>query len=135
LIIFLFHDEGSDSVHARYGSLFLFIPGAASILATWHANNIAPQCRSRTGIAIIITTTNAGGILAVWLLGSLSPAPEYTKAAITFVVFAAGLLICALVDLYSQKFYKAPEVRLDGQNDLGYQSAWFIYGMHCYNMK
>ena len=43
--------------------------------------------------------TNSGGILATWLLGTLSPAPRYTKAGTTFLVFQVGILVCAQLNL------------------------------------
>ena len=43
--------------------------------------------------------TNSGGILSTWLLGTLSPAPGFKTASITFLVFQVGILLCAQVNL------------------------------------
>ena len=43
--------------------------------------------------------TNAGGILATWLLGTLSHAPGYRAAGVTFLVFQVGILVCAQANL------------------------------------
>ncbi|KAF7359095.1 MFS domain-containing protein [Mycena sanguinolenta] len=68
----------SKNHHVQYGSLFLSIPGTyamAPAISTWNANNAAPHVRRATAIAIGFIMTNSGGILATWLLGSLSPPP------------------------------------------------------------
>lgn len=78
--------------------------------------------------------TNAGGILATWLLGSLSPAPNYTKATITFIIMSVGMTIFSAVNLV----YLSRENRLKAEKrqrmtkeqepaGLGDRSAWFVY--------
>ena len=44
-------------------------------LGTWIANNTAPRARRATGLALFAMLANAGGVLATWLYGPLSPAP------------------------------------------------------------
>ncbi|KAG6862772.1 hypothetical protein C0991_010261, partial [Blastosporella zonata] len=83
--------EVSTSMHVKWGSLFLSVSGAYKIgptLSTWSANNAAPYTRRAISIAIGIGITNMGGILATWLLGTLSPAPHYRNATITLIVFS-----------------------------------------------
>ncbi|KAG6863615.1 hypothetical protein C0993_010861, partial [Termitomyces sp. T159_Od127] len=102
----LFHASPSDhlilpfagvkNVHVKYGSLFLSITGAycaAPALSTWSANNATPYTRRATAIAIGFIMTNSGGILATWLLGSLSPPPLYTKATITLLIFSVLMIV------------------------------------------
>lgn len=78
--------------------------------------------------------TNIGGILSTWLLGSLSPPPKYTKASITFVVFAVGMVVCTglnLLYLSRENKKKAEKRRTTPKQDeaegLGDRSAWFVY--------
>ncbi|KAF7324460.1 MFS domain-containing protein [Mycena sanguinolenta] len=84
----------SKNHHVQYGSLFLSIPGTyamAPAISTWNANNAAPHVRRATAIAIGFIMTNSGGILATWLLGSLSPAPALHQSDQA----AAHLLPCS----------------------------------------
>ncbi|KAF9459783.1 major facilitator superfamily domain-containing protein [Collybia nuda] len=128
---------GSSSHTVKYGSLFLSITGAycaAAALSTWSANNAAPHTRRATAIAIGFIMTNSGGILATWLLGSLSPSPLYTKATITLLVFAVLMLVFSSANtyyLYSQNRKKvairAVISRHEEKKGLGDRSAWFIY--------
>lgn len=130
---------GSDSKHVKYGSLFLSLPGTyclAPALSTWNANNTAPHVRRATAIAIVFMLTNSGGILATWLLGSLSPAPKYTKAAITFVVFSVVILLCAVANMsyLSRQNRQKAEIRSKSEKKeepkgLGDRSAWFVYNL------
>ena len=131
--------EASDSNKVRYGSLFLSLPGiycAAPAMATWNANNVAPATRRATSVALGFIMTNSGGILATWLLGSLSPPPKYTSATITFVIFAVGMVVlngCNLVYLRWQNQKKAKRrisMTKESESDgLGDGSAWFIYSL------
>ncbi|KAF8559767.1 MFS general substrate transporter [Imleria badia] len=129
----------SQASHVRYGSLFLSITGtycAAPALSTWMANNSAPHVRRATSVAIAFIMTNAGGILATWLLGSLSPAPKYTKATITFIIMSIGMAVFSAVNL----IYLSRENRLKAERrgkmtreeepaGLGDRSAWFVYNL------
>ncbi|KAK0457493.1 major facilitator superfamily domain-containing protein [Desarmillaria tabescens] len=86
----------SSSANARYGSLFLSIPGAytsAPTLSTWNAANSAPHVRRATAIAIGFMMTSAGGILSTWLLGSLSTAPKYVLGTRVMVGFSGGMAV------------------------------------------
>lgn len=105
-------------------------------MSTWNANNVAPVSRRATAVAIGFIMTNSGGILATWLLGSLSPPPEYTKATVTFVAFAVGMVVfngLNLGYLWWQNRKKAERrtqiAREDEPEGLGDGSAWFVYSL------
>jgi hypothetical protein len=80
--------------------------------------------------------TNVGGILATWLLGSLSPAPNYTKATITFIIMSVGMVVLSTATLMylsrqnrlkaRRRQYGTPE---DEPKGLGDKSAWFVYNL------
>ncbi|THH00927.1 hypothetical protein EW026_g1676 [Hermanssonia centrifuga] len=129
---------GSEDSQVRYGSLFLLLPGtycAAPPLSAWIANNAAPHVRRATALAFLTTMTNSGGILSTWLLGSLSAAPKYTKASVTFLIFQVGILVCAQLNLgylmmrNSEKAVIRQSLldRNEEQGGLGDESAWFEY--------
>ncbi|KAJ6606112.1 major facilitator superfamily domain-containing protein [Mycena vulgaris] len=130
---------GSTNHHVQYGSLFLSIPGTylmAPAISTWNANNSAPHVRRATAIAIGFIMTNSGGILATWLLGSLSPAPRYTKATKILLIFSVGMgLFATLNILYLKRENKkkaevrATTTRADEAAGLGDKSAWFVYSL------
>jgi hypothetical protein len=127
----------STSNHIRYGSLFLTITGcycSAPPLITWISNNSSPHVRRATGVAIAFTMTNAGGILSTWLMGSLSIAPNYTKATITNLIMSVGACVLSCINLaylWHQNRLKAERRQLMAQVDepegLGDESAWFVY--------
>ncbi|KAF9246327.1 major facilitator superfamily domain-containing protein [Melanogaster broomeanus] len=130
---------GYKSHHVRYASLFFSISGTyctAPALTTWIANNSAPHVRRATAVAIAFIHTNAGGILATWLLGSLSPAPNYTKATVTFIIMSVGMVVFSALNLA----YLSRENRLKAEkrekmskeeepDGLGDRSAWFVYNL------
>ncbi|KAJ3930020.1 MAG: major facilitator superfamily domain-containing protein [Lentinula lateritia] len=131
---------GSKSTHVQYGSLFFSITGAYTVAPTgsaWNANNASPQTRRATVIAFGFVMTNSGGILATWLLGSLSPAPRYTKATITLLVLSiVAMVFCTanLCYLWSQNKQKAEKrvtmvSREEEKQGLGNHSAWYIYNL------
>lgn len=80
--------------------------------------------------------TSAGGILATWLLGSLSAAPRYTLAARVLLAFSVVKVVITAMNtwyLYDQNNKKA-EVRKimtreQEEPGLGDRSAWFIYAL------
>ncbi|KAG5352825.1 hypothetical protein C0989_000276 [Termitomyces sp. Mn162] len=129
----------SQSPHVKYGSLFMSITGAyngAPALSTWNANNTAPYTRRATAIAIGFIMTNSGGILATWLLGTLSPAPLYTKATLTLLIFSILMIAFSVMNilyLSSQNKKKAmirtKMSREDEDPGLGDRSAWFLYSL------
>jgi len=129
----------AKSYHVKYGSLFLTISGAycaAPALSTWNANNSAPHIRRATAIAIGFIMTNSGGILVTWLFGSLSPAPKYTKATITMIVFSVLTIVVSGINvayLHMQNKKKAQiratSSRENESADLGDKSAWFVYSL------
>ncbi|THG98144.1 hypothetical protein EW026_g4007 [Hermanssonia centrifuga] len=105
-------------------------------LQAWMANNSAPYVRRASALALFTTMTNSGGILSTWLLGSLSPAPQYTKASITLVIFQIGMLFCAFLNLVhltrqnKQKLVALSHSKLgrDAEDHgLGDESIWFKY--------
>ena len=77
-----------------------------------------------------------GGVLSTWLLGSLSPAPTYTSATITFIVMSMGAVVFSsanLTYLWWQNRLKAErrqrmrkEEEPEGHGD---RSAWFVYSL------
>ncbi|KAH7913734.1 major facilitator superfamily domain-containing protein [Hygrophoropsis aurantiaca] len=130
---------GSDSIHIRYGSLFFSVTGAyctAPALSTWIANNSAPHVRRATAVAIAFIMSNSGGILATWLLGSLSPAPNYTKATLTFVIMSILMMVFPALNLaylWRQNRLKAEKKQTMGKEEestgLGDRSVWFEYSL------
>ena len=129
----------STSFHIRYGSLFFSTSGAycvAPSLITWLANNSAPHVRRATAVGVAFIVTQVGGILTTWLLGILSPAPNYTAATITFIVMS----VCMVVIIIANLIYLRRENRLKAERrermkkdeepeSLGDRSAWFIYSL------
>ncbi|PPQ89888.1 hypothetical protein CVT25_004810 [Psilocybe cyanescens] len=123
----------------QYASLFFSITGtylAAPSLSTWSANNAAPYTRRATAIAIGFIMTNSGGILATWLLGSLSPAPHYILATRILLSFAiimgvfAGLNTWYLWDQNKKKeVIRASSTIEQEKPGLGDRSAWFVYAL------
>jgi hypothetical protein len=80
--------------------------------------------------------TQLGGILATWLLGSLSPAPNYTSATITFIAMSIGMVVFStanLVYLWRENRLKAERRQMMRKEEepegLGDRSAWFIYSL------
>lgn len=130
---------GSTSKSVKYASIFFSLTGAYGLappLSAWNANNTAPHVRRATAVAIGFIMTNAGGILATWLLGSLSPGPSYKTATVTFIVFSVATLIAAglnLLYLVAQNRRKeelrAVNAREDEKEGLGDKSAWFVYSL------
>ncbi|OJT05028.1 hypothetical protein TRAPUB_4184 [Trametes pubescens] len=124
--------------HVRYGALFLLVPGTYCIgppLGTWMANNSAPLIRRATALALLPVMTNLGSILSTWLLGSISPAPRYTSATITLLVFQIGIMGCAALNVawLSRENARKARERLaagDGKHEIvgaGNDSIWFEY--------
>ncbi|KAG9217884.1 hypothetical protein CCMSSC00406_0005254 [Pleurotus cornucopiae] len=128
---------GSERHSVQYSSLFFSISGVyamAPVLSTWSSNNAAPHTRRATAIAIGFICTNSGGILATWLLGSLSAAPRYHSATIVLLVFsvAMGLFAAANLAYLARENRLKAEVRrtlprVEEKKGLGDQSAWFEY--------
>ena len=130
---------GSAKHHIQYASLFFSITGtylAAPTLSTWSANNATPHIRRATAIAIGFIMTNSGGILATWLLGSLSAAPRYilaTRVLLAFSVLMAAFCAANTWYLWDQNKKKAA-IRATSTIDkeepgLGDRSAWFDYAL------
>ncbi|KXN86821.1 hypothetical protein AN958_09557 [Leucoagaricus sp. SymC.cos] len=130
---------GSKRHSVQYGSLFFSIPGTyivAPTISTWLANNATPHTRRASAIAIGFILTNSGGILATWLLGSLSPPPRYTKATITLLVFSIMMAVFSALNwwyLWDQNRKKRAirQTMTRSQEDprLGDKSAWFEYNL------
>jgi hypothetical protein len=133
----MFLSSGKQSI--QYASLFFSIPGsyiAAPTLSTWNANNTAPHTRRATAIAIGFIMTNSGGILATWLLGSLSPAPRYflgTRVLLSFSVLMAVVSAFNILYLSLENNRKAEIRQASSQEQekpgLGDKSAWFVYNL------
>ncbi|KAI6045742.1 MFS general substrate transporter [Pisolithus marmoratus] len=127
----------TTSQHVQYASLFFSVTGAyaaAPAAITSIANNSAPHIRRASSIAFAFVASNSGGILATWLLGSLSPAPNYTAATITFIAMSVGIVVVSSLNLLylSRENRAKAETRLsmakhDEPEHLGDRSAWFVY--------
>ncbi|KAG6379676.1 major facilitator superfamily domain-containing protein [Boletus reticuloceps] len=92
----------SRSNHVRYASLFFSVTGAFCTVPAqnaWLTNNSAPHTRRATAVAIAFTMAELGGILSTWLLGSISPAPNYTTATIALIVMAICMVIFPSINL------------------------------------
>ncbi|KAJ7119055.1 major facilitator superfamily domain-containing protein [Mycena epipterygia] len=130
---------GSKNHHIQYGSLFLSISGAYLIppaISTWNANNATPHVRRATAIAIGLIMFNSGGILATWLLGSISPPPFYTKATKILLIFSVLMCVFAALNVVylKRENEKKTEVRRHSTRGeeaigLGDKSAWFVYSL------
>ncbi|KAI9568126.1 major facilitator superfamily domain-containing protein [Boletus coccyginus] len=129
----------STSHRIRYASLFFSTTGAicaVPAMVTWLTNNSAPHTRRAAAVAVCTGMNQVGGILGTWLLGSLSPAPNYTSATITFITMSVGIVILSvanLVHLSWQTRLKAErrqKMRKEEEPDgLGDRSAWFVYSL------
>ena len=87
-------------------------------------------------MAAISVVTELGAILGTWLLGSLSPAPDYTSAMITFIAMSIGMVVFSMANLaylWRQNRLKAERRQCmrkeDESGDLGDRSAWFLYSL------
>lgn len=105
-------------------------------MMTWITNNSAPHTRRATALAVTFTMGELGGIFATWLLGSLSPAPTYTSASITFIVMSVCMVVLSttnLAYLWRQNRLKEERRKMMKKEDepegLGDRSAWFIYSL------
>ena len=105
-------------------------------MMTWLANNTAPHTRRATAVAVVSTVGELGGILSIWLLGFLSPAPNYASATITFIAMSIGMVVLStanLAYLWRQNRLKAMErqrmKKAEEPEGLGDRSAWFIYSL------
>lgn len=105
-------------------------------MITWLTNNSAPHARRATSVAIAATMAELGGILATWLLGFLSPGPNYTSATITFIAMSVCMVVLSTVNLAylwrqnSLKAMRRQKVRKEDEPEgLGDRSAWFSYSL------
>ncbi|PSR75845.1 hypothetical protein PHLCEN_2v8862 [Hermanssonia centrifuga] len=83
------------------------------------ANNSAPYLRRAAALAFFTTMTNSGGILSTWLVGTLSPAPQYTKASIILIIFQIGMLLCAAVNVAYLQAKNKEKQRTVSHSELG----------------
>ncbi|KAJ7472761.1 major facilitator superfamily domain-containing protein [Mycena latifolia] len=130
---------GSSNHHIQYGSLFLSIPGTYLIqpaLAAWNANNSAPYIRRATTMALGFIMINSGGILATWLFGDLSPAPRFTKATQTLLIFSVLMGVFSALNIWylSVQNQEKASARKNGSSAddfeaLGDRSPWFVYSL------
>ena len=131
----VFFASAKQNIH--YASLFFSISGAynnAPAVFAWNANNTAPHTRRATSVAIMTIVGNLGGILSIWLLGVLSPAPRYILATQVFLSFSVLMLVFSFLTtiyLWDQNRRKAKIRRtlslIDEKPGLGDRSAWYIY--------
>jgi hypothetical protein len=139
MCLMCFHIVAHDH-RSRYLSLFFSICGvylSAPSLSTWNANNTAPHTRRATAIAIGFIMTNSGGILATWLLGTLSPPPHYTLATRVLLGFSVAMLLLTVLNIMYLKNENARKRATRGRVGLkrherpgmGDRSAWFIYAL------
>ncbi|KAI5995776.1 major facilitator superfamily domain-containing protein [Pisolithus orientalis] len=129
----------ATSQRVQYASLFFSVTGAyasAPAGVTWLANNSAPHIRRASSIAFATVSGNLGGVLAIWLLGFLSPAPKYTAATIIFIAMSIGQAVVSSLNLFylSRENRAKAEMRLsmakdDESDHLGDRSAWFVYAL------
>jgi len=77
---------------------------------------------------------NLGGILSIWLLGVLSPAPRYFLATQVFLSFSVLMFVFSILNtifLWDQNKKKAKIRRtlsfIEEKPGLGDRSAWYIY--------
>ena len=129
--------SGSKEKSIRYASLFFSSSGAylaSPSLCTWSANNVHPHTRRATAIAFGFIMTNAGGILATWLLGSLSKAPDYRKGTTILLIFSVVIVVLSAANIWYLKSEnkRKEEIRRttkreDEARGLGDKSAWFEY--------
>ncbi|KAG9311582.1 major facilitator superfamily domain-containing protein [Chiua virens] len=127
----------SHSNHVRYASIFFSAAGAQGglpAMLTWLANNFAPHTRRATALAVNNVSTQLGSILGTWLLGYISPAPDYTTATITLLSMSAALLVLSMINLlYLWRENRMKEERKlmmkkgEEADELGDRSAWFRY--------
>ncbi|EAU82199.2 hypothetical protein CC1G_10601 [Coprinopsis cinerea okayama7 len=130
----------STKHHLQYASLFFSITGvylSAPSLSTWNANNAAPHTRRATAIAIGFIMTNSGGILATWLLGSLSAPPRYDLATKLLLGFSIAMVVVSALNLAylwnENRKKKVMRERLGIRSQetpgMGDQSAWYVYAL------
>ncbi|KAI6026949.1 hypothetical protein EDC04DRAFT_2929881, partial [Pisolithus marmoratus] len=62
-------------------------------------NSAPARIQRASSIAFAFVATISGGILAAWLLGSLSPAPHYTAVTIIFITMSIGQVVFAALNL------------------------------------
>ncbi|KAI6010739.1 major facilitator superfamily domain-containing protein [Pisolithus orientalis] len=129
----------TTSQHVQYVSLFFSVTGAYAISpasVTWIVNNSTPHIRRASSVAFASVTSTLGGILAIWLLGSLSPGPNYTTATITLIIMSICIVAISSLTLFylSRQNRMKAETRVcmakdDEPEHLGDRSAWFVYTM------
>lgn len=80
--------------------------------------------------------TNSGGILATWLLGTLSPAPTYKLATRVLLAFSVGMVVLSAANTWylwemnkRKEAYRKEHNQEDEQPGLGDRSAWFVYAL------
>ncbi|KAI0646817.1 MFS general substrate transporter [Trametes meyenii] len=89
---------GSYATLARYGSLFLLVPGSFCIappLGAWMSNNTAPTLRRATALALLSAMSNVGSLVSAWLFGAFSRPPRYAGVSAVLLAFQVGILACA----------------------------------------
>jgi len=133
----------SKDTKIRYGSLFFSVPGiflSATTAVTWLANNVTPHIRHATALAFVFAMSNVGGILATWLLGSISTPPHYRKGTLVLLAFGIfdflAVIFCMVYFTLSNRGKarvresipeNEREIRILEEKRKGDESAFFIY--------
>ena len=80
--------------------------------------------------------TSAGGILATWLLGSLSAAPRYTLATRVLLAFSVVTVVVSGLNTWylfdqnkTKEEIRKTMTREQEEPGLGDKSAWFKYAL------
>ncbi|KAG6807764.1 hypothetical protein H0H93_001107, partial [Arthromyces matolae] len=109
---------------------------ATPTLLTWIANNSATHTHRATALAFGTTMITFGSILVLWLFGTLSHPPLYTKA--TFTLLASSVLIAlftgATLGYLVWENRKKQVIRNNVEREsekigLSDRSAWFVYNL------
>jgi hypothetical protein len=105
-------------------------------LSAWNSNNVTPHVRRAAALAFGFCFSNSGGVLATWLFGTLSPAPEYKSATLTLLVLSIALIVVCGVNMayLSHQNRRKEKIRLvmtkeQEEQGLGDKSAWFVYNL------
>ena len=93
-------------------------------------------------VAMACVAYNAGGVLATWLFGALSSAPEYRIAIVVCLAFSVGAALLAGVSWWylavenRKKAARREELIASGNREgegeeegMGDRSVWFVYNL------
>ena len=125
------------SIGARYTAQCLLVASiyaTAPSLLTWVPNNTATYGRRATAVAIIFVTSNAAGLVAMWLYPT-KMAPRYlfaTKFNLATICIEIGLLVVQIFLLHkmNEKKVTQREKLLQGMEHYTYDEQMEILGDH-----